>query len=471
MSKYQAYPEYKDSGVEWLGDIPSHWEAKPLKFICTYNDEVIADSTRQDVELEYVDIGSVSVLSGISHVETITFGEAPSRARRIVRDGDVIVSTVRTYLEAIASINNPPENMIVSTGFAVIRPNKALYKGYAAYCLRASGFIKEVVARSVGVSYPAINALELVNIKIPNINYQEQTQIASFLDHETAKIDILIQKQQQLIKLLKEKRQAVISHTVTKGLNLDVPIKDSGVEWLGYVPSHWKLTQVKYGYNITLGKMLQKSPKSSVDILKPYLKAQNIQPNGINLSKVDQMWFSPEECKSLLLLPGDVLVSEGGDVGRSVLWNNEIAECYIQNAINRVRTINDNSTKFFNYWITYLKASNYINILCNKATIAHYTAEKLKASLLLLPMVNEQEQIADFLDHETYKIEILIKKQKQVIKLLQERRTSLISAAVTGKIDVRHWQAPVTHQASDRSEYQSHLCRRDFPRASQAGIR
>ncbi|SFU71926.1 hypothetical protein SAMN05421784_12059 [Xenorhabdus koppenhoeferi] len=99
MSKYQAYPEYKDSGVEWLRSIPSHWEAKPLKFICTYNDEVIADSTRQDVELEYVDIGSVSVLSGISHVETIIFGEAPSRARRIVRDGDVIVSTVRTYLD------------------------------------------------------------------------------------------------------------------------------------------------------------------------------------------------------------------------------------------------------------------------------------------------------------------------------------------------------------------------------------
>ncbi|MDX8000481.1 restriction endonuclease subunit S [Xenorhabdus sp. Reich] len=208
--------------------------------------------------------------------------------------------------------------------------------------------------------------------------------------------------------------------------------KDSGVEWLGYVPSHWKLTQVKYGYNITLGKMLQKSPKSSVDILRPYLKAQNIQPNGINLSKVDQMWFSPEECKNLLLLPGDVLVSEGGDVGRSVLWNNEIAECYIQNAINRVRTVNDNSTKFFNYWITYLKASDYINVLCNKATIAHYTAEKLKASPLLLPMVNEQEQIADFLDHETAKIDTLIEKQQQqLIKLLKEKRQAVISHAVT----------------------------------------
>lgn len=164
------------------------------------------------------------------------FEKAPSRARRVVRDGDVIISTVRTYLEAIAAIDNPPENLIVSTGFAVIRPNPYLHKGYAAYCLRANGFIKEVVARSVGVSYPAINASDLVNIKVPEPTYEEQEKIAGFLDHETAKIDTLIDKQQQLIQLLKEKRQAVISHAVTKGLNPNAPMRDSGVEWLGGLP-------------------------------------------------------------------------------------------------------------------------------------------------------------------------------------------------------------------------------------------
>jgi len=171
--KYRAYPEYKDSGVEWLGEVPTHWKARQLKFLCTHNDEVLTDSVPSNYEIEYVDIGSVSATEGILKTENMSIDNAPSRAKRIVRDGDVIISTVRTYLEAIAPIDNPPNNLIVSTGFAVIRPNRSLHKGYAAYCLRASGFIKEVVAQSVGVSYPAINASDLVNIKTPEPKYEE----------------------------------------------------------------------------------------------------------------------------------------------------------------------------------------------------------------------------------------------------------------------------------------------------------
>ena len=143
------------------------------------------------------------------------FKDAPSRARRIVRDGDVIVSTVRTYLEAIASIDNPPENLVVSTGFIVIRPNQYLYKGFASYCLRAKGFIKEVIARSVGVSYPAINSSDLVNISIPSLEYCEQMEITNFLDSQTAKIDELIRKAESVIQLMQERRTALISSAVT----------------------------------------------------------------------------------------------------------------------------------------------------------------------------------------------------------------------------------------------------------------
>ena len=194
MAKYKAYPEYKDSGVEWLGGVPKHWSAKSLKFLCTFNDQVISESAGHDYEIEYVDIGSVNSSQGITKTETMLLSKAPSRARRLVKDGDVIISTVRTYLEAISPIINPPENMVVSTGFAVIRPSIGLNHAFAAYCLRASGFIKEVVARSVGVSYPAINASDLVNIPVPNMPLTEQLRIANFLDHETAKIDNLIEK-------------------------------------------------------------------------------------------------------------------------------------------------------------------------------------------------------------------------------------------------------------------------------------
>ena len=211
--------------------------------------------------------------------------------------------------------------------------------------------------------------------------------------------------------------------------------KDSGIEWLGEIPSHWTATQVKYGYQVTLGKMLQSTPKSFHDELKPYLKAQNIQPIGISVNQVEEMWFSADERKKLLLVKDDVLVSEGGDVGRSAIWNAEIEECYIQNAINRVRPKSNNSSKLFLYWIGFLKSTDFINIICNKATIAHYTAEKLETSPLVLPSSDEQTQIANFLDRETAKIDSLIEKQKQLIQLLKEKRQAVISHAVTKGLD------------------------------------
>ncbi|MDG9958792.1 restriction endonuclease subunit S [Citrobacter portucalensis] len=207
--------------------------------------------------------------------------------------------------------------------------------------------------------------------------------------------------------------------------------KDSGVEWLGEIPTHWICTQIKYGYDITLGKMLQKNKSSSKDELKPYLKAQNIQPTGIDLSVVDNMWFSPDEKNKLLLKNDDVLISEGGDVGRSALWQGQLVECYIQNAINRARAIKGNSPYFLNYWMVYLKSADFINTLCNKATIAHYTAEKVETSPLLLPNSDEQFHISLFLDHETAKIDSLIEKQQQLIELLKEKRQAVISHAVT----------------------------------------
>ncbi|HHJ4223322.1 restriction endonuclease subunit S [Raoultella ornithinolytica] len=207
--------------------------------------------------------------------------------------------------------------------------------------------------------------------------------------------------------------------------------KDSGVEWLGGIPEHWSSTQIKNGFDITLGKMLTKEPKDSSYALKHYLKAINIQPEGINISNVEEMWFSPSEIKSLRLKRNDVLISEGGDVGRSAIWNNELPECYIQNAINRARALKSSSPNYLYYWMLFLKQSGYIEILCNKATIAHYTAEKVEASPLLLPIKEEQRTIAAFLDYETARIDKLIAQQQRLIELLKEKRQAVISHAVT----------------------------------------
>ena len=238
---FPRYPKYKSSGVEWLGEVPEGWGVAPLKTVASHNDDTIDENTDPDTEILYVDISGVDSLDGIKTKEPMLFGAAPSRARRCVKHGDTIVSTVRTYLRAIAPVRNPENNLVVSTGFAVVRPRAVLLPDYLGNILSAGYFIEQVIARSTGVGYPAINASDLVRIPVAVPPLPEQTAIAEFLDRETGKIDGLVAEQRRLMELLKEKRQAVISHAVTKGLNPHAPMKPSGIEWLGDVPERWEI--------------------------------------------------------------------------------------------------------------------------------------------------------------------------------------------------------------------------------------
>lgn len=204
----------KPSGVEWLGDVPEHWDVKRLKYSTSINDETLPETTDPEYEILYIDIGSINPVSGIKEKELMLFENAPSRARRIVRHGDTIVSTVRTYLRAIAPVKNAESNLVVSTGFAVIRPC-TIENDFLAFALRAPHFIDTVVSRSVGVSYPAINASEIGHIEIPIPTLREQQAIAAFLDRETGKIDALIAKVEAALEKLKEYRTALISAVVT----------------------------------------------------------------------------------------------------------------------------------------------------------------------------------------------------------------------------------------------------------------
>ncbi|WP_454288233.1 restriction endonuclease subunit S [Rhizobium arsenicireducens] len=197
-----------------FGELPEQWQHPPLWAVATCNDEVLGEGTDPEKEIVYLEISGVTAGVGITDVTEMTFSEAPSRARRKVQAGDVVVSTVRTYLRAIAPVVDPPENLIVSTGFAVLRP-RTVTSEYLGYVVQAESFVSEVIARSVGVSYPAINSGDLVKIKIPYPPLAEQRAIASFLDRETAKIDALLEEQKRLINLLKEKRQALISTAVS----------------------------------------------------------------------------------------------------------------------------------------------------------------------------------------------------------------------------------------------------------------
>lgn len=452
---FPAYSEYKDSGVEWLGEVPEHWSITPLKFSASCNDTVLPDSTDDDYEIEYVEISDVNEISGITGSTRYKFSDAPSRARRMLRHGDVLISTVRTYLRAIAPVVTPQENLIASTGFTVVRPRKGILDGtFLGYLLRAEWWISKIIARSVGVSYPAINASDLIGLNIPLPTWHEQTRIARFLDHEISRIDALIKEQHRLIELLKEKRQAAISQAVTKGLDPTVPMKDSGVEWLGDVPAHWDVVPTNYRYEIQLGRMLNEQ-RAQGDHLKPYLRVFDVQWNAINTTDLPLMDFPPDVQSMYRLKSGDLMVNEGGSyVGRSAIWRGDLDECYYQKALHRLRPrdVKSDTAEFFLHVMEMATQQGVFVAGGNQTTIDHLTAEQLRQYRFAFPPLEEQLQIAENITDVVSKIQNTTSEAEQLIGYLKERRSALISAAVTGKIDVRRWQSPARTQSPELAQ-------------------
>ena len=282
------------------------------------------------------------------------------------------------------------------------------------------------------------NTVMTVNIIRYSVSFPltEQCAIAAFLDYETARINALIAKKEQLIELLQEKRAALISHAVTKGLDPTVPMKDSGVEWLGEIPAHWEVAPVYSRYTVQLGKMLNQEAVKGFSPA-PYLRNVNIQWDYVDLSDILEMDFNPYERQKYNLIFGDLLVCEGGEVGRTALWRGELTECYFQKAIHRVRPFSTQEDGRFLFYILYAAANlGVFKAEGNKSTIVHLTAEKLKKHRFAFPSLAEQRSIISFLNHETAKIDALISRIRNGIEKLKEYSSALISAAVTGKIDV-----------------------------------
>ena len=212
--------------------------------------------------------------------------------------------------------------------------------------------------------------------------------------------------------------------------------KASGIEWLGEIPEGWGVLSCKFGYSIQLGKMLQNEPQSSRDVRVPYLKALNVQWEMTDTTNLQEMWASPGDLRKYVIQSGDLLVCEGGEAGRAGILTDTPDICIIQNALHKVKAKRNNSTKYLMYLLEVAGFSKWFDILCNKATITHFTSEKFDNLIIILPTPPEQKAIADFLDQETQKIDKLVQKTKESIDLLKEYRTSLITHAVTGKIDV-----------------------------------
>ena len=280
----------------------------------------------------------------------------------------------------------------------------------------------ELEQMATGNVVKILNSERLGKLPIPVLSAQEAQKIANFLDHETAKIDSLIEKQQQLIQLLKEKRQAVISHAVTKGLDPRVKMKDSGVEWLGEVPEHWKTLNLRWKINIASGE-------------------------GISSNEIES---EPELLKGIPVIGGNGVMGFTNKINtRSALAIGRVgALCGNIHLINYESWITDNALKisqwhdFDSGYLVFLLRATRLNDMANKSAQPLITGEQVKSLRVVIPPIEEQKCIVSKIEDMFSTFDRLIEKAESAIQLMQERRTALISAAVTGKIDVRDWQNP-----------------------------
>lgn len=449
MAKYKAYPEYKDSGVEWLGEIPTYWQTLRGKYVFK---EVRELSTTGDETLL-----SVSEYYGVKpRQDTIEDGDFISRADSLIgykkcQVNDLAMNIMLAWKTGLGVSNY---DGIISPAYSVFRFDTAKAQPeYMHYLLRTKIYTTQFKSLSTGVIdsrlrlYP--ETFGIVEILLPSLG--EQKKICAFLSHETAKIDNLIEKQQQLIELLKEKRQAVISHAVTKGLNPYVPMKDSGVEWLGEVPEHWIIKRLKHiSPKVGVGLVINPSTYTKDEGVY-FIFGGDVKEFGFDLTKTRRI--SPQDSNKLLpsrLNSRDLVSVRVGYPGITSVVTDDLegSNCASIIIIRRGSYNSDWLCAAMNVWV----GRQQVDLASYGAAQKQFNVSDAIEFIFPVPSINEQNDIADFVQKTLSKFDDLTQKALKQIELLQERRTALISAAVTGKIDVRDWVAPDTQKAEKPEE-------------------
>ncbi len=429
--KYKPYDEYKKSGVNLLEQIPKNWQKYSFKELFTKKE--ITNLTNEGLLSVYLDRGVIPYSEGGGLVHK------PSESLekyQLVDINDFVMNNQQAWRGSVGISNY---RGIVSPAYLVFSTDKEKADpSYLKYLLKDNISVSQfsLSSLSVGTIQRQVKWHLLRNISLFLPSLDDQLKISKFLDKEILKIDNLISKQKQLIQLLEEQRKAVILQAITKGLNLDLSMKQSGIDWIGAMPKKWQLKRLKQIASVVLGKMICNENQGDM-LLKPYLKSKNIQWLNVNLNSVDEMWFSAKELDVYKLHKDDLILSEGGEVGKTCIWNNELDECYIQNSAHKVTLCEGYNAHYYLYFFYSMGHLGQFDRVINKVSIAHLTKEKLLNIPVLIPSIDEQNQIVEFIESENRKINNLINKQSKLIEKLKEYRSSIISHAVTGKIDVR----------------------------------
>jgi type I restriction enzyme S subunit len=437
--KYKAYLEYKNSGSKWLDKIPTHWKVTSLKHVLStpITDGPHLTPVKRGEGIPFISAEAISQgyinfekkWGYISKEENKIFSQKYRPQRH---DVYMIKSGATTGITAIVETD---ERFNIWSPLAVMRCKNTYNPYFLLNYLRSEPFQKSVqLSWTFGTQQNiGMNTLENLTVCYPPI--EEQNKIANFLGHETAKIDTLIDKQQQLIKLLKEKRQAVISHAVTRGLNPDAPMKDSGVEWLGEVPEHWSVKYIKHLSTVKRGA----SPRPIEDTRYfndngdyAWVRIADVSKAGMYLTSTTQRLSDLGASLSVKLEVGQLFVSIAGTVGKPCIT---ISKACIHDGFVYFPKLRINNK--FLYYI--FEAGEAYLGLGKMGTQLNLNTETVGGIKIGLPPLNEIGEIISAIEYSNAKYDELISKANESIGLMQERRTALISSAVTGKIDVRHF--------------------------------
>jgi type I restriction enzyme S subunit len=450
---FPKYEAYKDSGVEWLGEVPDHWGVMALKYVTSMKGRIgFRGYTTEDIVAEgdgAITLSPSNMVHGeldFSKATYISWGKYHESPEIQLSLGDtVIVKTGSTY-GRVAFVQDLPLEATVNPQIAIFK-TELIDKKFLFFLVSSKYFHALARNSNTGSTMPTMTQESVLSFLIALPSWKEQTQIARFLDHETARIDALIAEQQRLIELLKEKRQAVISHAVTKGLDPTTPMKDSGVAQLGSIPNRWMVSRLGYEswVRARLGwkglKAEEYVDEGYIFLSTPNIKGQNIDFENVNY--ISQIRF--DESPEIKLREGDVLLVKDGSTLGIVNFVRTLPGSATVNSSIAVITPND---RLDGLYLKYLFESTFLQNTIQSVKggmgVPHLFQSDLNKFYIPLPEIEEQGKIASFLDSETARVDALVAQAEEGTALLQERRSALISAAVTGKIDVRGWQAPTS---------------------------
>lgn len=441
---FPSYPDGKPTGNPALPAIPLHWDVRRLAHCGVFLKGT--GGSKDDIAED----GPPCVRYGDLYT-THSFFIERSRTR-IARDvarnytpikyGDVLFAASGETFEDIgkSAVNLIEGDAYCGGDVVILRPCVPVDPRFLGYAADSRNAAAQKASRGRGTTVKHIYPDQLKQVVIALPPQEEQKAIVSFLDRETAKIDALVAEQERLIELLEEERQAVISRAVTKGLNLDASMKPSGIEWLGEVPAHWRVVPLKRIAEVQTGIAKGKDHGTRATICVPYLRVANVQDGYLDLGALAVIDIPATELERYALKPGDVLMNEGGDydkLGRGYVWEGQIDPCVTQNHVFAVRPRSVSP-----WWLNAITGSAYAQFYFmtrskQSTNLASISSTNLMELPVVLPPADEQEHILEHIRRQDVSSTTLIRDARESIRLLAERRAALISAAVTGQIDVR----------------------------------